>query len=126
MSRKVRSRAYCGYCAAKKEQFFGWRLHLICTAAGVPVSFQLLPAAFHDLTPLHELTVVLPRAARLLGDKAYNSAADEATLLAETGVRLIAVRRNNMQPHTWFVDDIELQDYRHTVETVDSSARKWA
>ena len=27
--RKVRGRAYCGYCAAKREKFFGWRLHLV-------------------------------------------------------------------------------------------------
>src|SRR5947208_2980961 len=86
--RKVRGRPYCGYCAAKKEKFFGWRLHLIGTPAGVPVSFQLVPAALHDLTPIHELAVVLPPGARLFGDKAYNSAADEATMLAETGVRL--------------------------------------
>src|SRR5438093_12408892 len=25
--RKVRGRIYCGYCAAKDEKFFGWRLH---------------------------------------------------------------------------------------------------
>lgn len=49
--RKVRGKAYCGYCAAKREAFFGWRLHLICTDTGVPVAFDLLPAAEHDLTP---------------------------------------------------------------------------
>jgi hypothetical protein len=122
--RKGRGRAYCGYCAAKKEKFFGWRLHLICTPAGVPVSFQLVPAALHDLTPIHELAVGLPSGARLLGDKAYNSAADEASMLAETGVRLIPVRRANMQPHAWFIDDIELHDYRHTIETVNSQCEK--
>ncbi|MCG8348598.1 MAG: hypothetical protein MI924_12575 [Chloroflexales bacterium] len=37
---KVRARASCGYCAAKKEQFFGWRMHLIGTPHGIPVSFQ--------------------------------------------------------------------------------------
>ena len=42
--RKVRGREYCGYCAAKHEKFFGWRLHLICTPDGVPVSFEMLPA----------------------------------------------------------------------------------
>jgi Transposase DDE domain len=68
--KKVRGREYCGYCAAKKEKFFGWRLHLICTPCGMPLSFQLVPAAFHDLTPLHELAVVLPPGARLFGDKA--------------------------------------------------------
>ena len=52
--RKVRGRASCGSCAAKKEKFFGWRLHLICTAQGVPVSCTMLPAGFHDLTPVHE------------------------------------------------------------------------
>ncbi len=41
--RKVRGRNFCGYCAAKKGWFFGWRLHLVCTAAGVPVAFDLLP-----------------------------------------------------------------------------------
>jgi hypothetical protein len=122
--RKVRGRAYCGYCAAKKEKFFGWRLHLVCTPSRVPVSFQLLPAAFHDLTPLHELAYSLPRGARLFGDKAYNSAADEASLWEDTAVRLIAVRRANMQPHAWFIDDIELRDYRHTIETVNSQCEK--
>src|SRR5215211_2032351 len=122
--KKVRGRAYCGWCAAKKEKFFGWRLHLICTPSGVPVSFQLVPAAFHDLTPIHELAVVLPPNARLFGDKAYNSASDEASILDETGVRLIPVRRATMQPHAWFLDEIELRDYRHTIETVNSQCEK--
>jgi hypothetical protein len=62
--------------------------------------------------------------ARLLGDKAYNSRPDEATILDETGVRLIPVRRANMQPHAWFVDEIELHDYGHTIETVNSQCEK--
>ena len=122
--RKVRGREYCGYCAAKKEKFFGWRLHLICTPTGVPVSFSLVPGGFHDLTPIHELAYLLPRGARLFGDKAYNAAADEATILAETGVRLIPMRKANMAPHAWFLDDLELREYRHTIETVNSQLEK--
>jgi len=122
--RKVRGRIYCGYCAAKREKFFGWRLHLICRSDGVPVRFELLPAGFHDLTPVHELALDLPAGARLLGDKAFNSAPDEASVLAETGVRLVPIRRANMRPHEWFVDDIELHDYRHTIETVNSQLEK--
>ena len=118
--RKVRGRAFCGYCAAKKEKFFGWRLHLICTPSGVPVSFEMLPAGFHDVTPVHALAVCLPAGARLFGDKAYNSAADEASIVDDTRVRLIPVRRANMQAHAWFLDEIELREYRHTIETVNS------
>ncbi len=28
--RNVRGRAFCGECATKREQFFGWRVHLVC------------------------------------------------------------------------------------------------
>ncbi len=122
--RKVRGRLYCGYCAAKDEKFFGWRLHLICTPQGVPVRFTMLPGALHDLTPLHELTVDLPAGARVFGDKGYNSATDEASILTDTGVRVIPVRRKNMQPHAWFLDELELREYRHTIETVNSQLEK--
>ncbi len=46
---KVRGRIYCGYCAAKQETCFGWRRHLGCTPAGVPVTVTILPASVHDL-----------------------------------------------------------------------------
>ena len=90
----------------------------------MPVSFEMLPAGFHDLTAAHELAVCLPAGARLFGDKAYNSAADEASIVDDTQVQLIPVRRANIQPHTWFLDEIELRKYRHTIETVNSQCEK--
>lgn len=59
-NRKLRGRDYCGYCAAKKEKFFGFRLHLVCTPEGLPISFAIVTRGYHDLTPLHELTFLLP------------------------------------------------------------------
>lgn len=43
-SRKVQGDAYYGYCASKQEKFFGWQLHLVCDANGVPVSFDFAKA----------------------------------------------------------------------------------
>ena len=117
--RKVRGRDYCGYCAAKKEKFFGWRLHLVCTPEGLPAAFVLLPAAYHDLTPVHELTVNLPTGACVYTDKGYNSAADEASILKATGVRLIPIRKSNMTPHDW-ADEYDLRQYRSRIETINS------
>jgi hypothetical protein len=91
-------------------------VHLVCRPDGVPVRVQMLPAGVHDLTPVHELAYGLPAGARLLGDKADNSAADAASILAETGVRLVPVRRANMRPHAWFMDDIELRAHRRGIE----------
>lgn len=117
--RKVRGKAFCGYCAAKREKFFGWRLHLICTTEGIPVSFDLLPASAHDLTPLHELAFALPSGSSLFGDKGYLSHADVLTLLQETGVRLVTPQRSNMLPNRW-ADDYDLALYRKRIETVYS------
>jgi hypothetical protein len=121
--KKVRGKAYCGYCAAKKEKFFGWRLHLICTADGIPVSFDLRPAAEQDLTPIHELTVNLPAGATVFGDKGYIAADDARTIFEQTGVRLVTIRRKNMSPNRW-VDDFDLRLYRKRIETVYSQLEK--
>jgi hypothetical protein len=122
--RKVRGAEYCGYCAAKREKFFGWRLHLVVTPDGIPVSFDLVPASYHDLTPIHELMERLPGGAVVYGDKAYNSADDEAALEGETGVRLVPRRRANMAANTlgeWF----GLREHRGRVETVGSQLAAW-
>ena len=84
----------------------------------------MLPAGMHDLTPVHELAHGLPAGARLLGDKAYHSAVDEASILAETGVRLVPVRRATMRPPAWFMDAIAWRAYRHTIETVNRQLEK--
>jgi hypothetical protein len=84
----------------------------------------MLPAGFHDLTPVHEVAYELPEGTRLLGDNAFNSAADERSMLQDTGVRLVPVRQVTMKPHAWFLDDSEVRDYRHTIETVNSQLEK--
>ncbi len=37
---KVQGAISCGYCAAKEEKFFGWRLHLVVTPQGIPVAVE--------------------------------------------------------------------------------------
>jgi hypothetical protein len=117
--REVRGQAFCGYCAAKGERSCGWRLHLSCTTAGVPVAFALVPGGLHDLTPIHELTYGLPDGATVYGDKGYNAATDEATILADTGVRLVPIRRANMAPNRWG-DKLALREHRLRIETLYS------
>ncbi len=99
--RQVRGKAYCGYCAARRAQCFGWRLHLVCTPAGVPVAFALVPGGLHDLTPVHELPYGLPGEAAACTDKADNAARDEATTLAGPGGRSVPIGKANRRPHLW-------------------------
>lgn len=124
--RKLRgpqSRAFFGRCAAKRQHFFGWRLHLIVSATGIPVSFQLLPASFHDLTPIHELTWVLPDGATLYGDAGYISGpvkrALRPTVRRPHGVQLVVRHKKSMPPNTWLERE-GLRAHRQRVETVNA------
>ncbi len=121
--RTVRGRALCGSHVANNERWFGWRLHLTRAPRGARVSFQLLPAASHDLTPLHEAAVALPPGARLIGDTASVSAADAASLLADTGVRLVAARRAKLRPQHER-DEQAIRTSRRAMETVHRQAEQ--
>jgi len=126
---KVRGAEYCGYRAAKRETgtlraAFGWRLHLVVTPQGLPASFDLLPAAYPDLMPVHELMERLPSGACVYADKGYNSADDEAWIAGETGIRLVPRRKDNMVPNT-LAETFALQRYRGRIETVNSQLAAW-
>ncbi len=117
--RKLSGRDFRGYCTAKREKFFGWRLHLVCTTGGVPVAFELLPGGLHDLTPIHELVYALPTGAAVYGDKAYNAGDDAACIAAETGVRPVPLRKANMRPNLW-ADTLALRAWRKRIEALYS------
>jgi hypothetical protein len=117
--RKARGRCYCGYVAAKREKFFGYRLHLVLDPNGVPLTFSLVPAALPDVAQVHELCAAAPPGSGVYGDKAYNCPKEEPAILADTGVRLVPTRKRDMAPNTWAERQI-LREQRNRSETVHS------
>lgn len=116
----LKGKEFFGKCGYKyKENFFGLRLHLVCTLDKRPVSFVLLPAGYHDLTPVHELTVNLPLGAWVLGDKGYNCAEVQEIMRWTLGGILIPLRKANMAPNT-LAEHGELCTYRHRIEQLFS------
>ena len=115
-NKKVRGREYYGYCVAKKEKFFGFRLHLIVDPDGLPVSLAILPAAYHDLTPLYEITSPLPQDTTVIGDKAYNCQLVESGL-AELGIFLMPKRRKNMKRQWSLFQERFILSRRRQIET---------
>lgn len=121
--RKAQGPAFAGYCAAKQERFFGWQLHLVCDAAGVPVAFELLPAAWDELVPVQQLLAALPEGSQVVADKGYISQQDELLAYAYGGVRLIPTYRRNMRGNS--PDDARLiRQHRFVIETVNSQLEK--
>ena len=83
------------------------------------MAFDLVPGGLHDRTPSHELTYGPPAGAAVYGDKASNAGDDEATIVADTGVRLVPLHKAHMRPNDW-ADKLALRAYRKRIETVYS------
>jgi len=114
---KVRGAAFLGKCEAKREWFFGYKLHWCCDAAGVPLTFTLRPARRHEGSAVQSLLAHLQPGATVVGDGAYVS--DKRTAFwQQRGVRLVAKRYGRMVPNS--AAELALLRQRHIIETVHS------
>jgi hypothetical protein len=89
-----------GYCASHSRYFWGLRLHLICTPAGLPISFALANPKVDERDVAIDLFETEPAllAGRpgqtVIADKGYASAEFERRL-ADHGVELVRPARAN-------------------------------
>ena len=83
-----------GYNAAKKQTFYGFKLHLLATQSGLVLDFALVPANRVDGALTAQL---LSQTAHLvvLGDKAYLNAPLQAELARQHAVTLLTPPRAN-------------------------------
>lgn len=121
--RKVQGDEYLGYCASKREYYFGWQLHLVCDAAGVPVTFELLPAKWDELTLVQALLSPLPEGSVVVADKGYISDQDQQLSYIHGRVRLVPKQRRNMTGNTT-EDAALIREHRPRIETVNSQLEK--
>lgn len=88
-------KSYKGYCASKKEFFYGIRVHMLVTKKGEPVEFIIEPGAKSDIKAAKEFTLDVPRGSEIYGDKAYNDYEFEDYLDFQRGISLVAKRKKN-------------------------------
>jgi hypothetical protein len=88
-----------GYCASHSRWFWGFRLYLLCTAAGMPIIWGLASPKLGEREVVAALLAHdhhLVRAGQvLLGDKNFAGRAFEAALHEEFGVHLIRPDRKD-------------------------------
>ncbi len=86
-----------GHCATKDlGTFFGFRGHLITTAAGIPVDFAIASAHIDDREVLRVMSEN-QRYPMILGDKGYVSQDLHTELLETENTCLFATRRSNQK-----------------------------
>src|SRR5215213_1085926 len=107
-----------GYLASKRRYFFGVRVQVVVTVAGVPVEFAILPGSLSDIEGLAALPLELPRGTDVAADAAYTYYEWEDELAQTDGVRFLVGRKRNSKRR----DVPVLHDYkqwlRRRIETV--------
>lgn len=91
--RSFRGEAAYGYCAAKKQTYYGFHGHLLISAAGVITGFSLTPANGSERQALWDVVGAIR--GLLIGDKGYVSEPLQQDLL-QLDIKLETALRINM------------------------------
>jgi len=106
-----------GYCASQKKYFYGYKLHSVCSAAGVIQSLDLTRASVHDVHYLKDVKELFSNC-MIIGDKGYISRQQQINLFETAGIQLEVPLRSNQKeqkPTMWILKKI-----RKRIETVFS------
>ena len=106
-----------GYCASKKQVFFGYRLHLVGTFGGVILDFELTAANADERDAAADMLPV-QSGRTFLADKG-DVQAPLAELLAACGGRLIAARRVKQRVQLPDTLGRLVKRFRQIIETVN-------
>lgn len=82
-----------GYCASKKETYFGYKIHALCTLDGDIVEYLITSASVDDRVPVAEMLEKVPFCKVLIGDKGYTGETFIQQIYQETGVEIIALKK---------------------------------
>lgn len=91
--KRLREYSSYGYCASKKEKYYGMKVHVITDLYGNPIDYLLTKANTDDRDALYELSDMV-NIDTLFGDKGYVGKVSEE-LKNEKGIKLYALKRGN-------------------------------
>lgn len=104
-----------GYCAAKKQTYYGFHGHLVISAVGVITGFTLTPANGSEREALWD--VVGGISGLLIGDKGYLDSRLEMEL-SQSAINLQTPKRSNMKDSRDKKVVYLLNRFRRLIETV--------
>ena len=107
-----------GRVESRKQTIFGYKLHLLVTASGVIVDFELAAASATDLSVGYEL-LSEHQNKQVIGDKAYISTQIKEQLAQVNRIDLITIPRRNQKQQISRETKRWINQIRQIVETVN-------
>lgn len=111
--------ADAGRCASKKLKFYGFKVGMLITDAGIPDCYDLFPARPHDSQCLDDL-LADAHDVLALADKGFISQPKQTELKELQNVILLTYKRKNQQQQNSSLELWALHEYRQLIETVFS------
>ena len=87
-----------GFCAAQNSNYYGYKLHAVCSVNGVFQSIDLSPASIHDINYLKDIKMQISDCT-LIGDRGYLSAEIQLNLFETCNIKLNTPMRNNQKDY---------------------------
>ena len=106
-----------GYCASQKKYFYGYKLHSVCSAAGVIQSLDLTKASVHDIHYLKDVKELFSNCI-ITGDKGYIGRQHQINLFETAAIQLEVPLRSNQKEQKPVIRI--LKKVRKRIETVFS------
>lgn len=126
--RRVVDEDYRGYCASKREHYYGLKLNTITNCLNLPREYSIHCGRTGDLDCIKSLNLNLPKDSLLLGDKAYNSKDLESDLQnnPQYNIRLSPIRKRNTKQmgNSDYYQELSNRILRRSIETFFSQIEK--
>lgn len=106
-----------GYCAAQNSNYYGYKLHAVCSLSGLFQAVDLSPASVHDIHYLKDIKTQI-RDCTLIGNKGYLSTKFQLNLFESCNIRLDTPMRTNQ--HYYRKQPYLFRKSRKRIETLFS------
>ena len=106
-----------GYCASQGSNYYGYKMHAVCSKIGVFHSLDISPASAHDIHYLKDIKGQMADCT-VLGDKGYLSAQWQLDLFNSCNIKLETPMRTNQKGYR--PQPFKLRKCRKRIETLFS------
>ena len=116
----VQGEVYRGKKASMRRYFYGFNIHVLCTADGIPVEYTFLPGSRHDSNALKQMPLQVPPGSIIYADSGYTNYSIEQMLKDAEDIDLLVQRKSNSKKqHEPYVDYL-ISSMRKRIETTFS------
>lgn len=107
---------YRGKNASKREYFYGFKVAVLATEAGIPVEIAFIPGSYAEQSALKRLDFYLPQGSIVYGDSGFTDYEWEDFYLEHEKIEFLIARKKKSKRGDSFIDEIAKKQNRKRIE----------